>query len=507
MSWIPALFSKTGVKAKLVLLIAIVFGAFALSTVSWILLLNQVKVGSGVYQNIKNQQICLQKIALLKADLSEIQSLVLAACSENQLTPENRATLEALAEQAQENFTFILELLHDPEILVAVRDAHSTWSEYLKTNMAHVLPLLETQERGQAWDLISGVQSQRYGRFAEQISNMISVIELKIDESEGQTVHVIVRNMLVLGLFTGFWFVLVFFLAFAVSRSIVRPLEEVMANLSGGADHTSQASRQLSTASHSLAQSSNQQAAAVQETSASLTEIAASSKTAVQTVDKAKALSNSVRSNATQGLESIQAMSDAMDEIKAASRQTEDIIKTIDEIAFQTNMLSLNAAVEAARVGEAGSGFAVVAGEVRNLAQRCAAAAQTTADLIRQASLKTESGVQISQKISSLFGEITKGTQALNELVSQVTVSVNEQAAGVDQISTTMAHVDSLTQSNASTAEETSSTANELSNQVALLNDSVTSLAEILGKRADHNRPAQPPKMIPHELARAAPRR
>ena len=120
------------------------------------------------------------------------------------------------------------------------------------------------------------------------------------------------------------------------------------------------------------------------------------------------------------GAADMQQMTTAMDDLKTSSASIAKIIKTIDEIAFQTNILALNAAVEAARAGEAGAGFAVVAEEVRNLAQRSAAAAKETAAKIEDAVRKSERGVALSGKVAHGFGEIVSKARQVDELVAEI---------------------------------------------------------------------------------------
>src|ERR1700751_6113059 len=124
----------------------------------------------------------------------------------------------------------------------------------------------------------------------------------------------------------------------------------------------------------------------------------------------------------------------AMGEIISSSGKISKIIKTIDEIAFQTNILSLNAAVEAARAGEAGMGFAVVADEVRNLAQRSAQAAKETAAKIEGAINNTARGVTISTKVSEALNEIVNKSRQVNELAAEVAGASREQTQGITQI-------------------------------------------------------------------------
>jgi len=170
-----------------------------------------------------------------------------------------------------------------------------------------------------------------------------------------------------------------------------------------------------------------------------------------------------------------------MDAIKASSDDIAKIIKTIDEIAFQTNILALNAAVEAARAGVAGAGFAVVADEVRNLAQRSALSAKETATKIEEAITKSEYGVKISDKVAQSLHAIAEKTRKVDSIVGEIATASNEQTQGVHQVNLAIGQMDKVTQSNASSAEETASAAEELNAQALALRDTVTELGKLVG--------------------------
>jgi methyl-accepting chemotaxis protein len=180
----------------------------------------------------------------------------------------------------------------------------------------------------------------------------------------------------------------------------------------------------------------------------------------------------------------MQAMSAAMHDIKNSSDDIAKIIRTIDEIAFQTNILALNAAVEAARAGDAGMGFAVVAEEVRSLAQRSAQAARETAVKIEGAIGNTARGVDISAKVSQALNEIVEKARQVDELAAEVASASQEQAHGITQINSAVGQMDKVTQGNAASAEESSAAAEELNQQAQAMRETVAELLQLVGNDA-----------------------
>jgi len=268
---------------------------------------------------------------------------------------------------------------------------------------------------------------------------------------------------------------------FLTARSIVRPIEVVADGLTAGAEQTAAAAAQVSTSSQSLAEGASEQAASLEETSASLEEMASMTKRNAEGATQAKELSNQTRAAADTGATDMTEMKQAMDAIKSSGDGISKIIKTIDEIAFQTNILALNAAVEAARAGEAGAGFAVVAEEVRNLAQRSAQSAKETAARIEDSVKKSDHGVRISDKVAKSLGEIVEKARKMDALVAGIATASHEQTQGIGQVNTAVSQMDKVTQANAGNAEETAAAAEELSAQAALTQGAVTELRQLIG--------------------------
>lgn len=284
-----------------------------------------------------------------------------------------------------------------------------------------------------------------------------------------------------------------------ITRGVNRSIGAVVRTLAEGAEHVSAAAAQVSDSSQLLAEGASEQAASLEETSSSLEELASMSKANADSAGQAKELSAQARVAADAGAAEMAEMRGAMDAIKTSSGEIAKIVKTIDDIAFQTNILALNAAVEAARAGEAGAGFAVVAEEVRSLAQRSAQAARETAERIEGSVAKSEHGVRISGKVADSLQNILERARQVDGLIAEIADASGEQTQGVAQINNAVAQMDKVTQTAASTSEESAAAAEELNAQSIELLRVVDALRELVGAA-----PAEP-AANPAESAAASP--
>jgi methyl-accepting chemotaxis protein len=289
----------------------------------------------------------------------------------------------------------------------------------------------------------------------------------------------VMKILLVVGLILGA------VVAYVLTRSISPPLESAVQLLQTFVLQTTSSADQISKSSQTLAEGASEQAASLEETSASLEELTSMTKRNADNADTAKSLAADTRRAADTGAADMQQMSTAMTDLQRASASVAKIVKTIDEIAFQTNILALNAAVEAARAGEAGAGFAVVAEEVRNLAQRSATAAKESSSTIEEAVGMSERGVALSTKVVAGFSEILTKARKVDEIVAEIATASREQNEGIRQINTAVSQMDKVTQTNASGAEESAAAAEELNAQAATLKGCVDELQTLVKGRTD----------------------
>ncbi len=275
-----------------------------------------------------------------------------------------------------------------------------------------------------------------------------------------------------------------------VRYQVARPLDRITASIGAEAGELESSAAQVSGASTSLAEGASEQAASLEETGASLEELSSMTKRNAESARSASAAAAQARESADAGGRQMAALHDAMAGIKSASDDITKILKTIDEIAFQTNILALNAAVEAARAGEAGMGFAVVAEEVRNLAQRSAQAAKETATKIEDSVTRSRHGATITAEVARSFEEIQSRVRKLDQLVGEIARASAEQQEGIGQINSAVGQMEKVTQGNAAAAEESAAAATHLNSQSATLMNTVAELSALVRGNAS----APPPR-------------
>ena len=217
-----------------------------------------------------------------------------------------------------------------------------------------------------------------------------------------------------------------------------------------------------------LNRSSNAAAANLEETAAALEEITSNIRNTTSNIAKMSNLSNSVTASASQGEKLANKTTVAMDEINNQVSLITDAISVIDQIAFQTNILSLNAAVEAATAGEAGKGFAEVATEVRNLASRSAEAAREIKTIVENAKHKADEGKEIASYMINGYKELNENISQTINLISDIEMSSKEQLTGIEQINVAVNSLDQQTQQNAKIASQ--------AHDVAVITDQIAKL-------------------------------
>lgn len=284
-------------------------------------------------------------------------------------------------------------------------------------------------------------------------------------------------------------------------KSIVRRLTSIIASLAEASSQTSSATEQLSSASQSLSSGANDQASSIEESSASLEELSGMVEKNVSNAKQTAEMSGRVFSVSTTGNDFMNELQKSMEEILTSNKKIEELVKVIgnigdktqiiDEIVFQTKLLSFNASVEAERAGEQGRGFAVVAQEIGNLAKMSDEAAKEIALIVKQSIQDATSiTVENKEKVNRGNGQVVETAKALKQVIElannvkagtdQILSASQDQSLGIKQINIAMGQLDKVAQQNAAAAEETASTSEQLNAQTTSLNVIVNELNEFV---------------------------
>jgi methyl-accepting chemotaxis protein len=261
------------------------------------------------------------------------------------------------------------------------------------------------------------------------------------------------------------------------------PLERAAGGIAEESDQVRLAAEQFSRSSQSLAEGSNDVAASIEQTSAALAQLTTTTSSNAKHAQRTTELARLTHTAAGRSVSQMEALQSTIDKIDASGAAIGKINKLIHEIASQTNLLALNAAVEAARAGEAGLGFAVVAEEVRHLAQRSTTAAKESAAEVEEASGHTAKGVEISRQVATVLRDIETKAAEVEKLAGDVEQASQDQSSGIKQINVAVSQMDQATQNNARVAEQTACVAKELDAQAETMKRTVGGLVTLVRGR------------------------
>ena len=266
-------------------------------------------------------------------------------------------------------------------------------------------------------------------------------------------------------------------------NAAVTELRSAMAGIAASTTNIHGGSGEISAASDDLSRRTEQQAASLEETAAAMTEITQTVQSSATGASEANKLVQSTQAEAQESGKVVAKAVEAMGEIESSSREITKIIAVIEKIAFQTNLLALNASVEAAHAGDAGKAFAVVANEVRALAQRSADAAQEISELISNSSRQVGNGVGLVGEAGKALERIIGQVDEISTLVSTIAMAADQQSSALAQVNSAITEMDKVTQQNAAMVEESTAAARSLA-------DEATGLSRLVSRFSTGDQPA-----------------
>ncbi|WP_042303683.1 methyl-accepting chemotaxis protein [Paraburkholderia kururiensis] len=252
-------------------------------------------------------------------------------------------------------------------------------------------------------------------------------------------------------------------------RDMQKGLASTVSEIAASAEAIAAASSEISMGNLDLSQRTEQQATALERTATSMEQLTSTVRQNADNAKQASTLAANASEIAEKGGEVVGRVVATMGEINDSAKSIADIIGVIEGIAFQTNILALNAAVEAARAGEEGRGFSVVAGEVRNLAQRSAAAAREIKTLISASVDRVSNGSALAQDAGQTMDEVVRAVKRVTDIMGEISAASAEQSAGIEEVNHAVTQMDAGTQQNAALVEEATAAAQSLDDQAKSL--------------------------------------
>lgn len=326
--------------------------------------------------------------------------------------------------------------------------------------------------------------TQWFSDSTARIDLMRKISEQQMNILETQTLSIIDKaksNLIFYSVLSISIVIFVMIIIFIVARNINSFFSESILTITEANAQVVSASDQIASSATNLAEGATHQAQSVEKINSMINKAVESNQENSESAMNANKLAKNANESAVLGNESINALMNSMTNITKSSEKIAKILKSIDEIAFQTNLLALNAAVEAARAGEHGLGFTVVANEVKSLARRSAAAAKETAMIIQESIDEIKLGNEMAHKSHEVFETILENSKNTSVIVAEIAQSLQMEVENMRAISIDVHTIDTITQENAATSEETAASSQELNAQAVSLMDNVTQVGKFVG--------------------------
>ena len=366
------------------------------------------------------------------------------------------------------------------EIVGLMSESRDDWAKMKTIINQQILPSLAADDPDEAEDLINNEYFDHYYNFMNNTKDVIESLRSAQVTMEHESIDQVNSFRLFFTLGGVVSIITVAILSVLFVQMIVKTVNKIVQELNDNANLINTEASSTSTASTTLAEMASEMAASLEETSASLEEITSMiARNDANSGEANNAMKRNVEINNAANAD-MRDMQESMNNIKADSDKIANIIKEIESIAFQTNLLALNAAVEAARAGEHGQGFAVVAEEVRNLAQRTTNSAHNSSDLIEGAIKNVNEGLSKMAKLAKEQEELSEGASKVGVLTEEISTASREQTQGIVQINRAVGEMDSSTQRLAANSEELAAASEAVLAQTKVLRHVIVELTEMV---------------------------
>jgi len=491
-----AWFDRLSLRTKLLLLVSSALLVVIVGTGLAQYVIAQVQIGGGTYKGIELKSDHIDKIARARLNFNLINTMILMEIrNHDPARQESLANIlgkmDAVIAEMQEDLTdkpahgaMACNSCHSLDraegITKSLRTITASWGEMRSLASGKILPLAAEGKSGEAEEIFEDRYLENFYLVMNDTKTAVDDLRAALDTIKKKTIADVKTYKIFFNAGAGLAIVCIPLLSLFLVQMIVTLVNGVAEDLKLSAAAISEEAHSAASSSQQVAKMASEMAANLEETHVTLETITGR----VQQNDgNAGAANLAMKKNEGIGIKAsseVRAMQTNMHRIKQDSDAIMKLISDIEGIAFQTNLLALNAAVEAARAGEHGQGFAVVAEEVRNLAQRTSASAKNSSALLEQAIANVDQGLATVNSVAENTENAVEDSRRVGHLVEEISRSSHEQTQGITQIAEGITQMDSGTQQLAANAEELATVSETVTAHVARLQQNIVALVQLV---------------------------